>query len=130
MAMKLSMPIGEDDFKKVRENHYFVEKSRFLSAFFPGHAEVTLFTRPRRFGKTLTLSMLRYFFDLEGADEHRQLFDGLAVSHDAAMMAEMGQLRAEGIRHTAPAKPSMRRSTIGERLPEDVRRRLDELRKG
>lgn len=72
-------------------SHYFVDKSRFLSAFFPGHAEVTLFTRPRRFGKTLTLSMLRYFFDLEGADEHRQLFDGLAVSHDAAMMAEMGQ---------------------------------------
>lgn len=91
MAMKLSMPIGVDDFKKVRENYYFVDKSRFLSAFFPGHAEVTLFTRPRRFGKTLTLSMLRYFFDLEGADEHRQLFDGLAVSHDAAMMAEMGQ---------------------------------------
>lgn len=89
--MKLSMPIGVDDFKKVRENYYFVDKSRFLSAFFPGHAEVTLFTRPRRFGKTLTLSMLRYFFDLEGADEHRQLFDGLAVSHDAAMMAEMGQ---------------------------------------
>ena len=46
------------------------------------------------------------------------------------LMAEMGQLRAEGIRHTAPARPSMRRSTIGERLPEDVRRRLDELRKG
>ena len=91
MAMKLSMPIGVDDFKKVRENYYFVDKSRFLSAFFPGHAEVTLFTRPRRFGKTLTLSMLRYFFDLEGADEHRQLFDGLAVSHNAAMMAEMGQ---------------------------------------
>ena len=46
------------------------------------------------------------------------------------LMVEMGQLRAEGIRHTAPAKPSMRRSTIGEHLPEDVRRKLDELRKG
>ena len=46
------------------------------------------------------------------------------------LMAEMGQLRAEGIRHTAPARPSMRRSTIGEHLPEDVRRKLDELRKG
>lgn len=89
--MRLSMPIGVDDFQEVREGYYFVDKSGFLSDFFPGHAKVTLFTRPRRFGKTLMLSMLRYFFDLEGADEHRQLFDGLAVSRDTAMMAEMGQ---------------------------------------
>lgn len=89
--MRLSMPIGVDDFQEVREGYYFVDKSGFLSDFFPGHAKVTLFTRPRRFGKTLMLSMLRYFFDLEGADEHRQLFDGLAVSLDTAMMAEMGQ---------------------------------------
>lgn len=88
--MKLAMPIGVDDFKKVRENYYFVDKSGFLSDFFPGHAEVTLFTRPRRFGKTLMLSMLRYFFDIEGAEEHRKLFDGLAISQDAAMMAKMG----------------------------------------
>lgn len=89
--MKLAMPIGVDDFQEVREGYYFVDKSGFLSDFFLGHAKVTLFTRPRRFGKTLTLSMLRYFFDLEGVEKHRALFDGLTVSRDAAMMAEMGR---------------------------------------
>ena len=88
--MKMIMPIGVDDFKKAREDYYFVDKTSFISDFFQTHSEVTLITRPRRFGKTLTLSMLRYFFDIEGADEHRKLFDGLAVSRDAAMMAEMG----------------------------------------
>ena len=88
--MKLVMPIGVDDFKKLREEYYFVDKTGFLADFFPQHAEVTLMTRPRRFGKTLLLSMLRYFFDVKGAEEHRRLFDGLAVSHDAVMMKEMG----------------------------------------
>ena len=88
--MKLAMPIGVDDFKKLREAYYFVDKTGFLSDFFPGHAEVTLCTRPRRFGKTLLVSMLRYFFDIEGAEENRKLFDGLAVSRDAALMKEQG----------------------------------------
>lgn len=89
--MKLAMPIGVDDFKEVREEYYFVDKSGFLSEFFPSHPKVTIFTRPRRFGKTLLLSMLRYFFDIEGAEEHRRLFDGLAVSQDDVMMEEMGK---------------------------------------
>ena len=88
--MKTAMPIGVDDFKEVRERCYLVDKTPFISDFFKTHAKVTLITRPRRFGKTLTMSMLRYFFDIEGAEEHRRLFDGLAVSQDAAMMAEMG----------------------------------------
>jgi len=88
--MNTVMPIGADDFKEVREQYYFVDKTSFITDFFAGHSKVTLITRPRRFGKTLTMSMLRYFFDIEGAEEHRKLFDGLAVSHDAAMMAEMG----------------------------------------
>lgn len=88
--MKTVMPIGVDDFKEVRERYYFVDKTPFIADFFKTRAKVTLITRPRRFGKTLTMSMLRYFFDLEDADEHRKLFDGLAISRDAAMMAEMG----------------------------------------
>ena len=88
--MKTVMPIGIDDFKKARESYYLVDKTQFISEFFRSRAEVTLITRPRRFGKTLAMSMLRYFFDIEGAEEHRRLFDGLAVSQDAAMMAEMG----------------------------------------
>lgn len=88
--MHTAMPIGIDDFKEAREGYYIVDKTSFLSRFFPGHPKVTLITRPRRFGKTMTLSMLRYFFNCEGADEHRKLFDGMAVSRDEALMKEMG----------------------------------------
>ena len=88
--MQRRMPIGMDDFAEVRRNYYFVDKTPFLRAFLKDHAKVTLFTRPRRFGKTLTLSMLRYFLDIEGAEEHRQLFDGLAVAEDAEAMALQG----------------------------------------
>ncbi|MDY4416670.1 AAA family ATPase [Selenomonas sp.] len=84
--MNLLMPIGRDDFADVRKGFYFVDKTAFLKH----HAQVTLFTRPRRFGKTLTLSMMRYFLDIEGAEEHRALFDGLAIAQDAEAMAEQG----------------------------------------
>ncbi|MDY3917258.1 MAG: AAA family ATPase [Selenomonadaceae bacterium] len=88
--MRMVMPIGVDDFAKVRREYYFVDKTGFLAQFVRSHAEVTLFTRPRRFGKTLTMSMLRYFFDIEGAAENRQLFDGLKVADDATAMAQQG----------------------------------------
>ena len=88
--MHTSMPIGIDDFAEVREKYYFVDKTPFLGAFLKNHAKVTLFTRPRRFGKTLTLSMMRYFLDIEGAEEHRPLFDGLSIAGDPDAMAEQG----------------------------------------
>ena len=88
--MSYRLPIGEDDFEKVRKNYYFVDKTPFIREFLDHHATVTLFTRPRRFGKTLTLSMLRYFFDIEHAEEHRNLFDGLAIASDAEAMKEQG----------------------------------------
>ena len=88
--MKRLMPIGRDDFAGVREGYYFVDKTGFLAEFLRNHAQVTLFTRPRRFGKTLTLSMMRYFLDIEGAEEHRKLFDGLVITEDAEAMAEQG----------------------------------------
>ena len=73
------MPVGIDDFKQVAEGYYFVDKTAFIKELIDGHAGVTLITRPRRFGKTLTLSMLKYFFDISGAEENRALFQGLAV---------------------------------------------------
>ena len=88
--MNMKMPIGIDDFAEARENCYLVDKTGFLSKFLPQHAKVTLFARPRRFGKTLTLSMMRYFLDIEGAQEHRKLFEGLRVAEDAATMAWQG----------------------------------------
>ena len=89
--MQRVMPIGTEFFAKLRENHYyFVDKTTFLSEFFRGHADVTLITRPRRFGKTLLLSMTQQFLDIEGAEEHRQLFEGLQVMDDPIAMAEQG----------------------------------------
>ncbi len=88
--MHTAMPIGYDDFGTVRKDYYFVDKTGFLCDFLKDHAQVTLFTRPRRFGKTLTLSMLRYFLDIEGAEEHRHLFDGLRVAADDMVMAMQG----------------------------------------
>ncbi|WP_294158831.1 AAA family ATPase [uncultured Selenomonas sp.] len=88
--MKLRMPVGMDDFADVREDCYFVDKTPFLRSFLKNHAKVTLFTRPRRFGKTLTLSMMRYFLDTCGAEKHRRLFDGLAIAEGAEAMAAQG----------------------------------------
>lgn len=88
--MRTDMPIGIDDFEEARSKYYLVDKTAFLSEFLQHHASVTLFTRPRRFGKTLTLSMVKTFLEQEHAQEHRKLFDGLDVSRDAATMVLQG----------------------------------------
>lgn len=88
--MHQNMPIGMDDFADVRGGYYYVDKTDFLVDFLQSHAQVTLFTRPRRFGKTLTMSMLRYFLDIDGAEEHRKLFSGLKVERDAETMSWQG----------------------------------------
>ena len=60
--MNTAMPIGVDDFKEVRKNYYFVDKTDFIRQLIDGHSKVTLITRPRRFGKTLTMSgSVKYF---------------------------------------------------------------------
>ncbi len=69
-------PIGISDFKKVAgEGYTFVDKSLFIRDILNDDAEVILITRPRRFGKTLNMSMLRYFFDIADAAENRKLFE-------------------------------------------------------
>ena len=88
--MRLVMPIGYEDFAEVRRDYYYVDKPGVLCDFLKAHAKVTLFTRPRRFGKTLMLSTLRYFLDIEHAEEHRALFDGLRVAGDVEAMAMQG----------------------------------------
>ena len=78
--------IGMEDFKEIiNKNGYFVDKTRMLQQLLDSNSKVTLFTRPRRFGKTLNLSMIRRFFEDERmADgttvDNRKLFDGLAIS--------------------------------------------------
>ncbi len=77
---KRPMPVGIEDFKElVRNGYYFVDKTRFLMELLDSKGKITLITRPRRFGKTLTLSMLQYFFTMENAEENRTLFEGLDI---------------------------------------------------
>ncbi|MEE1035254.1 MAG: AAA family ATPase, partial [Agathobacter sp.] len=78
MANTLKLPVGIDDFRKLRESDfYYVDKTRLIEQLLYRWSEVTLFTRPRRFGKTLNMSMLRSFFEI-GTD--KSLFDGLYIS--------------------------------------------------
>lgn len=77
--MNVRMPIGVDDFKEMRENYYFIDKTDFIRQLIDEHSKVTLITRPRRFGKTLTMSMLEYFFSIDKKEESKDLFHGLAV---------------------------------------------------
>ena len=78
MANTLNLPVGIDDFSKLRESDfYYVDKTRLIEQLLYRWSEVTLFTRPRRFGKTLNMSMLRSFFEI-GTD--KSFFDGLYIS--------------------------------------------------
>ena len=86
MASTLKLPVGIDDFRKLRESHfYYVDKTRLIEQLLLNWSEVTLFTRPRRFGKTLNMSMLKSFFDI-GTDE--ALFDGLYISGNKELCDE------------------------------------------
>ncbi len=86
MANTLKLPVGIDDFKKLREsNFYYVDKTRLIEQLLLNWSEVTLFTRPRRFGKTLNMSMLKSFFEI-GTD--KSLFDGLYISGNKELCDE------------------------------------------
>ena len=78
MVSTLKLPVGIDSFEKIRRNNfYYIDKTKLIEQLVETGGEVTLFTRPRRFGKTLNMSMLKAFFET-GADE--SLFDGLYIS--------------------------------------------------
>ena len=78
--MKKLLPDGISDFKTLIENnYYYVDKTPFISEIGKNVGKTLLFTRPRRFGKTLNMSMLKYFFDVREAEENRKLFKGLEI---------------------------------------------------
>ncbi len=90
------LPIGISDFKELIEGGYsFVDKTLFISEIVESGAKILLLPRPRRFGKTLNLSMLRYFFeraeDEEEAERRRRLFSGLNISRDPAFSEHFGR---------------------------------------
>ena len=82
----LKLPVGIDNFEKIRRNNfYYIDKTKLVEQALHNWSEVTLFTRPRRFGKTLGMSMLRSFFEI-GTD--KSLFDGLYISQNKALCDE------------------------------------------
>ena len=82
----LKLPVGIDDFKKIREaGFYYVDKTKLIEQLLQSWGAVTLFTRPRRFGKTLNMSMLKSFFEI-GAE--KSLFQGLYISEKEKLCAE------------------------------------------
>ena len=86
MICNLKLPVGIDSFKKIRKNEfYYIDKTKLIEQLVETGGEVTLFTRPRRFGKTLNMSMLRSFFET-GADA--SLFEGLYIAENKALCDE------------------------------------------
>ncbi len=80
MEAKKMLPIGMEDFEKLRvKNCYYVDKTGLIRDLLNNWSDVTLFTRPRRFGKTLNMSMLSHFFSIDG---DKSIFDGLAISKE------------------------------------------------
>ena len=74
------IPIGIDDFKKIQENnYYYIDKTNFIEEIGKNVGKTLLFTRPRRFGKTLNMSMLKYFFDIKNKEENKKLFQNLYI---------------------------------------------------
>ena len=85
------VPIAVEDFKKIiEENYYYIDKTKFIEDILNDGAEVKLFCRPRRFGKTLNMSTLNYFFNIENKDDNRKLFNGLYIEN-SSMMKEQGK---------------------------------------
>lgn len=83
--------IGVSDFRNIIANNcFYVDKTKFIEELVNDMTAVHLITRPRRFGKTLNLSMLKYFYDIEKNTENRKLFDGLYISNSLAM-SEQGK---------------------------------------
>ena len=91
MENKKRLPIGISDFKRIiEESYYYVDKTGLISSILKDGENVNLFTRPRRFGKTLNMSMLRYFFDFENREENKKLFDNLNIS-ESEYASEQGK---------------------------------------
>ena len=82
------LPVGVEDFAKIRnEDFYYVDKTGWIKELLDNWAEVNLFTRPRRFGKSLNMNMLRHFFEY-GCDS--RLFEGLAIAKEEELCRELG----------------------------------------
>ena len=85
------IPIGIEDFKMlISDDYFYIDKTKFIEEIMNDGALVKLFTRPRRFGKTLNMSMLKHFFDIRKAEENKKLFDDLYIKN-SPVFAKQGK---------------------------------------
>ena len=88
---KKAVPVGVENFEEIiKENYYYVDKTILIEEMLKNKVPVTLLTRPRRFGKTLNMSMFKYFFDVKNKEENRKLFENLKI-FDSKYMSEQGK---------------------------------------
>ena len=89
--MKKGIGLGIDDFRKIiKEDCYYFDKTNWIEELLKDRTKIKLFTRPRRFGKTLNMSTLKYFFDVKNAEENRKLFKDLHIEK-SEYFKEQGQ---------------------------------------
>ena len=87
---KKAVPVGIEDFERIINEDYYVDKTMLIEELLINRAPVTLFTRPRRFGKTLNMSMIKSFFDIKNKEENKKLFENLKISN-SEYMSEQGK---------------------------------------
>ena len=88
---KKAVPVGIEDFKElIQEGYYYIDKTLLIDEMLMNKSKVILFTRPRRFGKTLNMSMLKYFFDVKNKEENKKLFENLKI-FNTEYMNEQGK---------------------------------------
>ena len=89
--MLKKIPIGIENFKElIEENYFYIDKTKFIEEIVNDGAKVKLFTRPRRFGKTLNMSMLKYFFDIKECEDNKKLFNNLYIKN-SPVITERGK---------------------------------------
>lgn len=91
MLNQKKLGLGVEDFKEIITfDYYYIDKTKFIEDILFDGSKIKLFCRPRRFGKTLNMSTLRYFFDIKNREENRKLFNGLYIEN-SPMMSEQGK---------------------------------------
>lgn len=91
MLKQKKLGLGVEDFKEIITfDYYYIDKTKFIEDILFDGAKIKLFCRPRRFGKTLNMSTLKYFFDIKNREENRKLFNGLYIEN-SPMISEQGK---------------------------------------
>ena len=115
--MPRTVGIGIQDFGKIiKQNCFYIDKTSFIKEWWNNHDDVTLITRPRRFGKTLTLSMVERFFSNQ-YDDQEKLFGDLAIWQDEEMRKLAGQFPVISLSFAA----------VKETVPESAKRRISQI---